>query len=414
MSLALIDCNSFYASCERIFRPDLADTPIVVLSNNDGCIVAMSKEAKALNIPRGTPLFKLKDLFRRNNVQVFSSNYSFYGDISKRVMDIISNSSDCVEIYSIDEAFADWNFKNSMKEAKKLRSNIFRWVGMPVSIGIAPTKTLAKIANHIGKKYTDGLFLINETNRIDILKNTPVQEIWGVGRNISNFLVQNGIKTAYDFTNQDEWWVKKNISIVGLRTMWELKGIPSITFENEVKDNKAIMSSKSYGEPITDLEDLIEATKSYVNDAHFKMVKQKLKAKSITLYLTTNFFRQQDKQYKNSITISFPDYTDYLPELITGAEKGIRQIFRDGFKYKKSSAMLTELKSRNEIIPDLFTLTDPRKDKIQQCVNDLNKRYGKATLHCNLNREKKPKWKMRREFLSPSYTTKWSDIPSIN
>lgn len=374
----------------------------------------MSKEAKELNIPRGTPLFKLKELFHRNNVQVFSSNYSFYGDISKRVMDIISDSSNSVEIYSIDEAFADWNFTNPITEAKKLRSNILEWVGMPVSIGIAPTKTLAKIANHIGKKYKGGLFCIDETNRINILKETPVQEIWGIGRNISNFLVQSGIKTAHDFINQDEWWVKKNITIVGLRTMWELKGIPSITFENEVKDNKAIMSSKSYGTPITELEDLIEATKSYVNDAHFKMVGQKLKARSITICLTTNFFRKQDKQYKNSITISFPDYTDYLPELISGAEKGIRQIFRAGFKYKKSSVLLTELKNRSEIIPDLFSLTDPRKDKIQECVNDLNKRYGKGTLHCNLNRDREPKWKMRREFLSPCYTTKWSDLPLIN
>lgn len=414
MAIALIDCNSFYASCEKVFRPDLKNSPIVVLSNNDGCIVAMSPEAKKLNIPRGTPLFKLKSLFKENSVEVFSSNYALYGDISKRVMSIIMDSSDIVEVYSIDEAFANWDFNRPITEAKKLRSRVLQWVGMPVSIGIAPTKTLAKIANHMGKKSRSGLFLITESNRLPILKETPIENIWGVGRETALFLRSNNIYTAYDFIKLDEWWVKKKLSIVLLRTMWELKGIPSIDMNEDAKENRAIMSSKSFGFPVTSLLDLIEATKSYARDALDKMVNQSLKAKNITIYLTTNYFKTQEKQYKNSITISFPNHTDYLPDFVSATEKGVRQIFRDGYKYKKTGVLLTDLKTKGEIIPDLFTIKDPRKEKLQKSINSINKKYGKGAIHCNLNRETSPKWEMKRERLSPRYTTDWKELPEVN
>ncbi len=414
MPIALIDCNSFYASCEKIFRPDLKDRPVVVLSNNDGCIVAMSSEAKKLKIPRGAPLFKVKELIDRYKVEVFSSNYTLYGDISSRVMSIIMESTDTVEVYSIDEAFANWNFQDPIDYAYLIRKRIKMWTGMPVSIGIAETKTLAKIANHIGKKSCNGLFWLQEEYREEILRDTPIEDVWGIGRQLALFLRSRNIMTAYDFIQQEDWWVKKHLTIVGLRTKWELQGRASINFEEEVKENRAIMSSKSFGNPITELDDLLEGTKSYVHDAFHKMSKQKLKAKSITLYLTTNSFRKNDMQYRNSITMELEDYSDYLPDFIKAADKGIRQIFREGYKYKKTSVLLTDLKLPKEITPDLFTLKDPRKDKIRDCVNELNMRYGKGTVVCNLKRGSGNRWTMKRELLSPEYTTKWKDLPKVN
>lgn len=413
MSVALIDCNSFYASCEKVFRPDLKKSPVVVLSNNDGCIVAMSPEAKKLNIPRGTPLFKLQKLFRDNGVKIFSSNYALYGDISKRVMDIIRDSSDSVEVYSIDEAFADWNFADPLESAMTLRKNILNWVGMPVSIGIAETKTLAKLANHIGKRQKDGLFILREDIREDILKETPIQDIWGIGRQTTLFLRNRGILTAYDFICQDEWFIKKKLSIVGLRTLWELKGIPSISMEENIKDNRAIMSSKSFGNPIEDIENLKEATRSYISDALNKMMSQKLKAKEITIYLTTNYFKKADRQYKNSITIELDDYSDYLPDFVKAGMKGLSQIYKKGFRYKKTGVFLTGLKHNEDITPDLFVIQDPRKEKLQKCINSINKRYGKGVVNCNLNREKNPEWEMKRDQLSPGYTTRWNDLPLV-
>lgn len=414
MPLALIDCNSFYASCERVFRPDLIGKPIVVLSNNDGCIIAMSSEAKKLNIPRGTPLFKLQNLFKANDVKIFSSNYTLYGDLSKRIMHIIMESSHSVEVYSIDEAFAEWDYLEAIDEAYKLRKKIFSWVGMPVSIGIAETKTLAKIANHIGKKCNSGLSQITEDIREEILKDTPIEEVWGVGRQISLFLRSRKIFTAYDFIQLEDWWIKKNLSIVSLRTKWELEGRRSIEMEEESKENRAIISSKSFGTPIEDIEDLLQATKSYVHEAFHKMIKQKLKAKSIIFALTTNQFRTNDKQYRNSITMDLPDYSDYLPDFIKAAEKGLRQIFISGYKYKKTSVMLINLLLTKEITPDLFSLKDPREEKIQNSMNEINTRYGKGTIGCNITCSKTNKWSMKREFLSPQYTTNWKELPKIN
>lgn len=413
MPLALIDCNSFYASCERVFRPDLVGKPIVVLSNNDGCIIAMSSEAKSLNIPRGTPTYKLKNLFKEKDVNVFSSNYTLYGDLSKRIMNIIMEASDSVEVYSIDEAFADWGFLSPIDEACKLRNKIYKWVGIPVSIGVAETKTLAKIANHIGKKARTGIFQITEDIREEILKETPIEDVWGIGRQSALLLRSKNVFTAYDLTTKEDWWVKKNLTIVGLRTKWELAGQKSIEFEEESKENRAIISSKSFGMPIEELEDLIEGTKSYVHDAFHKMVKQKLKAKSVVFYLTTNRFRDTDKQYKNSIKMDLPEYSDYLPDFIKAAEKGIRLIYREGFKYKKTSVMLINLRLTTELTPELFVLTDPRKAKLQQAVNSINSRYGKGAIGCNITKNKNPKWKMNRDFLSPRYTTNWEDLPKI-
>ncbi|MBN2618601.1 MAG: Y-family DNA polymerase [Spirochaetales bacterium] len=414
MPIALIDCNSFYASCEKVFRPDLKDKPVVVLSNNDGCIVAMSPEAKKLNIPRGTPLFKLQELFKKNDVHVFSSNYTLYGDLSSRIMSLIMESSDNVEVYSIDEAFANWNFSDPLSQAADIRKKIKKWIGMPVSIGIAETKTLAKIANHIGKKEANGLFWIREEIREDILKETPIEDVWGIGRQSALFLRNKNIFTAYDFIQLEDWWVKKYMTIVALRTKWELMGKKAINMEQEVKENRAILSSKSFGNPITDLDDLIEATKSYAHDAFHKMVRQNLKAKSLSIYLTTNRFRENEKQYMNSITMDLPDYSDYLPDFIKAVDRGIRMIYKEGYKYKKTSVMFIDLRLTKELTPDIFAINDGRKDRVQKSINEINKKYGKNCVVCNIPRDTLPKWKMKRDLLSPQYTTNWEELLMVN
>lgn len=409
--IALIDCNSFYASCEKVFRPDLKNKPVIILSNNDGCIVAMSREAKALGIPRGKPLFKVKDIIEKYNVTVFSSNYTLYGDISKRIMSIIIDSSDNVEVYSIDEAFANWDFNDPVKEAYNLRNKIFQWVGVPVSIGIAKTKTLAKIANHIGKK-GNGIFTITEENREKVLSKTPVEDVWGIGRQNAKKLIVGGIKTALQFSKLDDYWVKKSMSIVGLRTLWELRGKPSINMEVETKEYKGIVSSKSFGEPIEDIENLLEATSAFTCDAINKLNSQKLKAKSITVYLTTNRFREGDKQYKNSICVDLPDYSNYLPDFIKAAKAGLKQIYRPGFKYKKTMVLLNNIKSQKILQPDLFSPQKTKHDKITEAVNEINIKYGKNTVSCTSN-SKINRWKMRREWLSPKYTTSWEDLRRV-
>lgn len=409
--IALIDCNSFYASCEKVFRPDLKDRPVVVLSNNDGCIVAMSREAKSLGIKRGKPLFQVQELINKHNVAVFSSNYTLYGDLSKRIMNILTDASDSVEVYSIDEAFANWDFIDPIEHAEELIKKVYQWVGIPISIGIARTKTLAKIANHIAKKKGTP-FVLTERNRENILTQTSIDDVWGIGRQNTLKLVHHGIKNVYQFTVMDDYWVKKNMSITGIRTLWELRGKPSIDVETETKDYKSIMSSKSFGSPIDDLENLIEATASYTADAVNKLNSQHLKARSITIYLTTNMFRKNDSQYKNSITIDLSYHTNYLPDFVKAAKAGLFQIYRKDYKYKKTAVLLSNIVHSKNIQPDLFYSTDDRKDKIQKVVLEINKKYGKNTIS-SITKSKDAKWRMKRENLSPRYTTSWDEIRSV-
>ena len=403
--IALIDCNSFYASCEKIFRPDLKDSPVVVLSNNDGCIVAMSREAKSLGIPRGEPLFKVKKILENNNVTIFSSNYTLYGDISKRVMRIISDFSTNTEVYSIDEAFTDWDFEEPFKAATELRDRIKQWVGITVSIGIAPTKTLAKLANGVGKELQSGVYRIEPTDIEKNLKTSSIRKVWGLGKQSCLLLDRYKIKTAWDLTCQKESWVKEKLSITGLRTLWELKGISAITIDNSITP-LSIVSSKSYGEKISTIDDIIEATKSFIHDAVDKLQNRSLKAKSISIYL-------EAKMGKDRITVDLPEKTNYLPFFIKAVTFGIKQIYREGRRYKKSGVIIHSLSPEKEIQGELFTSYNTKKRKLQSVVRELNCKYGRRTVHCSLNSSKNPKWGMRQNYLSKQYTTNWRELPNI-
>ena len=435
MTIGLLDCNSFYASCEKVFRPDLKDRPVVVLSNNDGCIVAMSREAKNLGIPRGIPLFKARPLIEKHNIKVFSSNYALYADLSRRVMDMISSRVPQIEVYSIDEAFMvlDNLPTPPLPLCRELRDGIHRGVGLPSSVGVASTKVLAKIAGAIAKKRSDGIFAlgnvdVNKPEVSDIkqtsinpgfghekdvdlvLGETPVEGVWGIASALARRLRERGIRTALDLKKVDDAWAKSRLSLTGLRIVWELRGIPSIDIEKAAPPKKGIMSSRSFGRPVTSLEDLLAAAGDYTARAAAKLRSQGSVCNLVDVRLTTNPFRENDRQYSAGTVVELEEATDYLPDLISAAERGVKSLYRKGYRYKKVAVFLSGIESRKGRQGNLFDKTDPRKDALMAVADSLAVRYGKGTLSC---RTASPEsgWQMRRKRLSPLYTSRWSEVP---
>lgn len=412
MKYALVDCNTFYASCEKVFRPDLKRKPVIVLSNNDGCVVAMSREAKALGIPRGIPLFKVEPLIEKYNINVFSSNYTLYHDLSGRVMDILRTFASELEVYSIDEAFLILKGEEQDNFAELIRGTVMTWTGIPVSVGIGPTKTLAKAANRIAKKNPLGYFDFCSSNSRKFLSDLEVGDIWGIGRQYKAFLNKKGIHNALQLTEQSDAWVKKNLTMVGLRTKWELEGRPSIDMEISPPPKKGILSSKSFSYPVTDLIDLQEAAADYGTTASEKLRKQNSVCRYVNISVSTNYFRKSDRQYSNAATIELAVPSSYPPDIINAARKGLEKIYRKGFKYKKITVYLTGIEEENRGQLDLFVREDPRKYRIMKSVDQINRRYGRSTLNC-MSKRKTSSWQMKREKLSPCYTTSWSDLPII-
>ena len=342
---ALVDCNNFYASCERLFRPELNGKPVIVLSNNDGCIVARSNEAKALGMPMGAPLFKVKHLIARHKIHVFSSNYALYGDLSHRVMDVLRQMEPDVEVYSIDEAFIAlpvtkvWD---RVKYAAELRERVRKHVGIPVSIGIATTKTLAKIANRVAKKEAqfNGVFDLVGNAQIDqVLGKMEVNDVWGIGGRSTEKLKNRGIYTALDLKRADDTWIRKQLTVVGARTVMELNGISCISIENAPACPKSIMTSRSFGHPVTDIEDLREAVITFVSIAGAKLRKQGVEAGALNLFISTGPFDEK-AQYSNNQTITLHQPTSSTPELITAALQGLKSLYRLGYRYRKAGVML--------------------------------------------------------------------------
>ncbi|OQY37047.1 MAG: protein umuC, partial [Candidatus Cloacimonetes bacterium 4572_65] len=318
---ALIDCNNFYASCERVFNPSLNNKPVVILSNNDGCVIARSQEAKDLGIEMATPAYKNKALFTKHNVNLFSSNYALYGDLSARVMDVISNFSPDIEIYSIDESFIELSgFKNRdlTEYGREIKATVEKWTGIPVSVGIAKTKTLAKIANHIAKKkkYYKGVFNLLDIEDINqVLVQVPVSKIWGIGRQYSHFLNKNNIVTALDLIQANDEWISKYLTSLGHQTVLELKGTSCIDMNSIDPPKKGIVSSKSFGKAVNTLSELEEAVSTYINIACNKLRKQHSVAQYISVYISTNRFKDTP-QYNNNASIRFLSPTAYTPDFI--------------------------------------------------------------------------------------------------
>ena len=416
-SIALIDCNNFYASCERIFNPKLIGKPIVVLSNNDGCIITRSAEAKALGIKMGEPYFKARKIIEKNNVKVFSSNYSLYGDMSQRVMEILARFSPDVEIYSIDEAFIGLNgFENYELNTYcgHIRSTVKQWVGIPVSIGVSSTKTLSKIANNLAKKNKeyDGVCILKSWFEInEALQSTPIEDVWGIGRRLTDFLKKYKVSTAHDFTQLDKGWIRKNMGVVGERTFLELCGVSCIELELIPSDKKSCCVSRSFSKPIEKISYLEESVSSYGTRVTEKIREEGLLAESISVFVLTNYFNRKEKQYSNSIKLQLPYPTNSSIKIVKCALEGIRKIYRKGYRYKKAGVILYGLTKASQT-RGLLDYNRENSDSIMSTIDRINERYGSATIRLASDGLEK-NWSMRRENVSPSYTTRFEDLVKV-
>ena len=411
---ALIDCNNFYASCERVFQPHLRNKPVGILSNNDGCIVAMSQELKDIGITRGKPFFKIKHLLAKHDIHIFSSNYALYGDMSARVMKTLSQFSPEIEIYSIDEAFlcfTDFQYYDFDTYGKEIKQTVMKWTGIPVSVGIGRTKTLAKVAASIAKKQESGVFNLTDHPDLDaILEKFPVEKVWGIGFQYAKMLHKHGIHSAYDLTQTTERWVKKRMTVVGLRTMKELKGISSIDLELDIIPRKEIVSSRSFGKPVTNLSELQEAAAAYGTRAVEKLREQNLVASQVMVYLTTNRFKDEP-QYANFVSGRTRIPSAYTPDFLSIIKKLLQSIFRKGYRYKKVGIMISEIMHQKQAPLDFFepTYLDDSRKIIMDHLDLINKKWGRDTIHYAASGIER-KWSMRREYLTPSYTTNWKEL----
>ncbi len=414
-NIALIDCNSFYVSCERLFNPKIINKPVVVLSNNDGCVISRSEEAKKIGIKMGEPYFKVKELVKKNNVHIFSSNFALYGDISRRVMKILKEFSDKMEIYSIDEAFLNLTFveqKRLEEFGKEIRSRILKWTGIPTSIGIANTKTLSKVANHIAKKNKTGVMILYE-NIDEELKKFPISDIWGVGKQLSKLYMKNGIDTAYKLKNISNTWVKKNTNVTGAKTVMELRGIPCINLETEELKRKSCCVSRSFGKKVESIEKLKESITTHCLSAAEKIRGDNQLTKSITVFIRTSPFDRHRKYYSNSTTIDLPVATSNSLELIKAAIEGLNTIYKYGYFYQKSGVILDKLcdATKNEF--NLLTpLLENKSKSLMKAIDCTNKKYGRNSIsivQAGLNNS----WKMRREHFSKIDTSSFEDLPVL-
>src|SRR3990172_11581216 len=418
--IGLIDCNNFYVSCERVFNPRLRGRPVVVLSNNDGCVVARSEEAKALSIPMGAPAFQHQALFNQHKVETLSSNYTLYSDMSQRVMSILSRFTPELELYSIDEAFLDLsgftNF-NLTEYAKEIKATVYKWTGIPISIGIGPTTTLAKLANRLAKKSAmcSGVFDITGHPRMDdFLSSVKVEDVWGVGMQYTRLLNRNWILTALDLKNANDTWVKKHMTVVGLRTVLELRGIPCIELEDLNEPNKQIIWSRSFGRPVQNLQELKEAITLHTTRAAEKLREQKSVALHISAFIETNRFKTEEAQYSNSAGCYLPEPTAYTPLLIKYALQCLEKIYREGFKFIKAGVMLMDIVPEDQIQLNLFVPSRPleRDKSTMKAVDKINVKWGSNTIkYASSGLEQS--WRMKRAKLSPRYTTNWDEMLEV-
>ena len=414
--IALIDCNSFYVSCERLFNPKIRKKPVVVLSNNDGCIISRSNEAKALGIKMGEPYFKEKDIIVKNNVQVFSSNYSLYGDISRRVMRTLKRFNSDIEIYSIDEAFLDLsNFSDEeiANVGHEIRSIVLKWTGIPTSIGIAKTKTLSKVANHIAKKKQSGVVSLIGIKDIDpILEKIEINDVWGVGKQLTKFYNQNGIYNAKQLKNKSNTWIKKNSNVLSSRTAMELRGISCIGIETTISKRKSCIVSRSFGQRVERFQELKEAIANYSLNASEKIRSESLVTKSITVFIRTSPFQNKFSFYSNSKTIDLPIATNNSIEIVKSALNALESIFKNGYRYQKTGVMLSHLSSSNNNKNLFSSEKDEKINKLMKSIDSTNYRYGRSTLSLASAGVQK-RWNMKREYSSKIDTADFYSLPML-
>ena len=413
--IALADCNNFYASCERVFNPKLERKPVVVLSNNDGCIIARSNEAKKLGIKMGEPAFKIKNLLEKYNVNVFSTNFALYGDLSKRVMNTFRTEVNKMEVYSIDEAFLDLSDLADMERAIQIKKKVQMWTGIPVSIGIAKTKTLTKVANHIAKRYTKvGCFMFADEDLIRRALNVfPVEDLWGIGRKHAKRLKEFGIHTALRFRETDINWVKRNFSINAVKLQKELKGEICYPLETTIQRKKNICTARSFGTEIKELSKLREIVSSHANTCATKLRKEKSCCSTISVFLSTNPFKPQAKQYHPYRVFNLDVPTNDSIEIVRFALKGLDRIYRSDCIYKKAGVIVGRTIPESQVQLSLFDNLDrDKRREINSVVDTINKKMGRNKVKLAVQGTGR-KWKLRQERLSPCYTTRFSDILEV-
>lgn len=419
---ALVDCNNFYASCEKLFDPKLAGKPVVVLSNNDGCVVARSAEVKALGIPMGVPWFKIQKEAKQYGIVAFSSNYALYADMSNRVVEVLGQFTPNLEVYSIDESFLDLTgFNRDLVEyGQGIRQRIQQWLGLAVCVGIASTKTLAKLANHCAKKGLAGMdgvcdFTTMSESQLDrLFAGIEVGEVWGVGRKIDARLAPMGISTVRQLRNADPDMIRAKFSVVLERTVRELRGVSCLDLEEVAPDKQQIMCSRSFGQYVEDREQLEEVVASYVSRAAEKLRHQDSLAGTLMVFIRTNPFNPKEPQYHRSLTIPLPEPTADTRILISWALKVLRRMYRPGFAYQKAGVMLSDLRPRTMAQASLFAdLEDDRGRQLMATLDAINGRWGRGTLRSAAGGMEKP-WQMKRQRLSPRYTTDWEGLPVVS
>ena len=414
---ALVDCNNFYASCERVFNPSLQQKPIVILSNNDGCIISRSDEAKELGIPMGAPIFKYRKLLNTHNVQILSSNYSLYGDMSSRVMSILKQFTPDIQVYSIDESFLKLDgFENYdlTNYGVIIKDRILKWTGIPTCVGIAPTKALSKVANKIARKYpveTNGVYVIDSEIKItNALKWTKIKDIWGIGSKLSNRLSMKGCKNAYDFTQLPESWVKSNMSVVESRLQRDLLGIPTLNLEVQ-KSKKSIATTRTFEKPLFDIESIKERISTFSFVSGEKLRRQKSHCHMIIILLRSNSFREDLKQHYATKVISLPYPTNSSLVLSNYAIKAIESVFKKGIAYKKAGIILTGLVPSNNYQLNIFDWENSNHQPLMNAIDKINYKFSNKIKLAN--QDLKKTWKMKQDYLSPNYTTNLQDIIKV-
>ncbi len=415
----LVDCNNFFVSCERVFNPALRSFPVVVLSNNDGCVISRSEEAKKLGIPMGQPAFKIKPLLDSNQLVAFSSNYSLYGDMSHRIMSTLSTFVEDIEVYSIDEAFLNFNGfeKYDLHEyGQMIVKTTTKGTGIPVSMGIAPTKTLAKVASKFAKKYPryKGACIIDsDEKREKALKLFDVGDVWGIGRRLVKMLNYHGVNTAYDLTQKSESRVRSKMTVTGVRTWKELRGIPCIEMET-VSQKQTICTSRSFGEMISSFDTLMEAVANFTSACAKKLREQKCCAKIIMVFIYTNRHREDLMQYSQNKVITLPFATNDTVELIAYARMALTSIYREGYQFKKAGVIVSDIANEHTIIRDLFDPRDTDKQKrLLSVVDEINRKNGSNRIQLAIQAGNH-NWKLKREFISHNYTTNLDDLIQIS
>ncbi|HUX90742.1 MAG TPA: Y-family DNA polymerase [Gallionellaceae bacterium] len=420
-TIALVDVNNFYVSAERVFNPKLEGRCVVVLSNNDGCVVARSGEVKALGIPMGGPWFKLKDLARKHSIIALSSNYTLYADMSNRVMSVLSEFSSRQEIYSIDECFLDMagHGGNFTGYGQQMRQRIQQWLGLPICVGFAPTKTLAKLANHVAKKRAEyggvcDLSAMSAGPLDEVLAGIAVGEVWGVGRKLNEQLQQGGITTVKQLRDFDIHRIRNRFGVVMERTVRELRGEACLEMADIVPDRKQIISSRSFGQSVSSLSELQEAVSVYMSTAAQKLREQGSVAATAHVYLHTNEHKKEEPQYSRGITIALAQATDDTMQLVAAVKEGLHRIYRPGYRYKKAGVMLSDISPANVVQAQLFadSLAPEKSLKLMAAMDGINLRMGKGAI-CLASDGVIQNWRMNRGSMTPAYTSNWDEIPCV-